>query len=77
MRDAKGAALVDEYDQCRLRHGDTEVRTHDAWPDPFALYPGEEAYEPQPMRVVRAHFAGVAFFFTRTHAHTLRSGRSV
>ncbi|KNC53979.1 major vault protein [Thecamonas trahens ATCC 50062] len=39
---ASGAVVFDGHHQAKLRHGDREVRLARDYPDPFALYPGEE-----------------------------------
>jgi len=39
--DDEGRPAQDAYGQFRLRHGDSEIRMVDRYPDPFPLYPGE------------------------------------
>lgn len=39
MKNEDGTVVLDQFGQCKLRHGDTEIRFEQ--PDPFPLYPGE------------------------------------
>ena len=42
LRDpASAAPLFDTHGMVRLKRGDLEIRTPEAFPDPFALFPGE------------------------------------
>jgi len=42
VRDEEGNAVTNQHGNYKVRHGDEEIRFHQA--DPFALYPGEKLY---------------------------------
>ncbi|EGG14464.1 major vault protein [Cavenderia fasciculata] len=55
IRGADGKLILDQFEQPKLRHGDTEIRFAQ---DPFALYPGEVLLAPPvPLQVVHANSA--------------------
>ena len=41
MRDGEGKLVFDRHGQIKVNIGDSEIRVHEHYPEPFALYPGE------------------------------------
>lgn len=58
VRDENGDPVMLDYGQAKLKHGETEVRVADNWPEPFPLFPGERLQEPvSQLRVVQPNTA--------------------